>query len=69
MCASYDNHFVFALSPSISPILRLEDNWQSNQVVMIIKMPFVLICVSVALLYLNVVTKAIFDIQTVFINL
>ena len=52
---SYDSQFVFVLRPSCRSIQRSASKKASYQGVMIIKiieMPFVLICVSIALLYL-----------------
>ena len=52
---SYDSQFVFVLRPccrSIQCSASKKASYQGVMIIMIIEMPFVLICVSIALLYL-----------------
>ena len=55
VCVSYDSHFAFVFHPCSQSIQYSASKKASYQAIMIIKMPFVLICVSVALLYLCIV--------------
>ena len=57
LCVSYDIHFIFVLHPCHRSIQYSALKKASYQGVMIIKVPFVLICVSVALLSLSKVMR------------
>ena len=57
VCVSYDSHFAIVFRPcrrSIQYSASKTASYQGVMIIMIIEMPFVLICVSVALLYLSI---------------